>query len=331
MSESLPEQIRKSFREQLGNNPNPSEAQIREAIEKSAPIGVQNNPRYVNDATQSAMQYYERGVPPEDAAVAGAVAGRNTMMKDKPSLPELGEKFSETSDNRPGLPPWGNTGDKIENFNEEQNLGLSSESRGLLGNVADNSNIDGATPGAADMAVAAAANVASGGTATPSGLEIFEELKVKVHGAVTFNLDNIHIKTVQGVATYTHESDVNILAPSSTVKLKGDTVSINATETETNDVDGWKKSFRGLSIMLGPSTYATRTSAVQTQVTGASLSFYGAQAHLGTIKIGGAIHQDTLGITRAGITMFNLTKMNKWEKTISGMLVFGPVIFFMFL
>ena len=338
MGDSIPEQVRKSYQEHLGSTPKPTDAQIRSAIEGSAPIGVNNDPRYAPAASQAGIEYYERGVPPEEAAVAGAVSGRNAMMKNKPNLQDVGSQFrndlKDTSNFRVDEPwpgSWWSTENQVSNFNDANKLNMDSESRNGLASVLDNSDVDGATPGAADMAAGAAVNVASGGTASPSGLEIFGNLNIKVHGAVTFNLDGIHIKTVKGVAKYNHDSDVTIHAPTSNVKLKADTVSIEASTSETNTVENDKSSTRGISIILGPLAYTTRTTGLQQQFTGFSASVFGGQAHVGTIKIGAAMNQDTVGIARFGFTAFEFEKMNKREMAIGGMLAIGPVIFVLML
>ncbi len=334
MSDNLPEDVRKAYEDQLGSG-TPTEQQIRDAIAESAKLGANGESQHYDDAAKAALDYYDKGLSPEDAAVAGAAAGRNKMMADKPSLTELGQAYNDASSKSGNffkdLVPWSATNRKVDNFVEDNNLGLDSDARGKLSDVADYVQDQVKDPTLAGQAVAAVANAQSGGALSPSGLEILGNLHVTVHSDVTFTLENAHIKTVRGNATYKHTADVNILAPTSGVYLTAGTVNIFAQEKEKNWVTGDKTSRRLLAASYGYPENVTHVKDYQMSATLASYTVYGAQAHVAPFKLGGAWRQATRGVRRDGIKAAGVLNANNIERTIGGLLSLGPCILFIIL
>lgn len=347
----FPDNVVNEVNEKLGLLDNPSESQIRSIVQESARLGAAEDPTHADAAAKSALDYYNAGMSPQDAASAGAMQTRQQIASERPTLQSLGESYANTSDSSgDGFTDWRHdvhdgfndffaTGknsarakQKVDNFIKDQNLNLSSEHSDFLAEIQtgyDSSNVD---PELASQAVAATANAMAGGTLTAPGMEITGHLKAKVHGDVQLDFKNAWIKTVRGAATYTHSDKVHIKAPSSGVYLKSSTMVIDAQDTEINEVSNSKFSRKLFGITYSWSDWnQMHVSGLQTNFTGLAYSLSVSNAHLGLIKFGYARRQATRGGVRLGVKGIKISQANSRLKKIGGLLSLGPIVLLMIL
>lgn len=329
MTTSIVDEVKKAVNEDIENltqAPRANDPIVKDIIARHATLGAEGDPALEARARDLALDYYKRGVPPDESAAYATAQVHQDAVNNRPSLDEQRSQLEKLKDS-------GNTGAptpaNVQKFADSKKRELSSASKGVLSDAGSSFTAAKIPPGLAATAQLAIVNASSGGTMLPAGLEINGDLNATVYDNVTLDFQDSQIKTTVGATTYTHTGNVNINAEQ--VYINAQSIKINASEKETNIVDGAKIARRSqLTLGLGPYSILN-TPGCNYSMTGCAIDFSVLNASAAPIRVGFAFFMHHHGKKRQGIKGFKFENVDSLKERSGNLALNGIAVLLLFI